>query len=140
MRLLSLWLQFIILLLANFELGTVTIASANVLILVLLNVISSITPSISDVWTQSPIENGLSKTITMPPNKLENVSWAANANAIPLIPRPVIKPVNPNSFAIITTAKITIAILIIIDTKGNTIPLESFLLCILLCKIEFSKV
>ena len=76
----------------------------------------------------------------MPPNKLENVSWAANANAIPLIPRPVIKPVNPNSFAIITTANITITILIIIDTKGNTIPLESFLLCILLCKIEFYKV
>ena len=84
------------LLLASFELGTVAIAMEKVLILVLLNVISSTTPSTSPACIQSPIEKGLSKTITIPPNKFEQVSCAAKAKATPLTPNPAIKPVKPN--------------------------------------------
>ena len=101
---------------------------------------SSTIPSTCDVCIQSPIAKGLSNTIITPPNKLEKVSCAISAKATPLIPRPVINPVKPNSLAIQLIPITIITNLIIIDTKGNTIVFPPSFLCILVYKKEFSRV
>ena len=66
---------------------------SNVLILVLLNVISSTVPSKLSICIQSPTLNDLSKNITNPPNRFLAVSCAARVTITPPKPKPATKPV-----------------------------------------------
>lgn len=79
--------QFVIASIDSVEFGTVTSAPCAVLNLVLLKVISSTDPVTVDVSTQSPIVNGFSVIIIIPPKKLLMVSFAASAKASPPRPR-----------------------------------------------------
>ena len=101
------------------EFGTFTTEFSKVLILVLLNVISSTVPSKLSNCIQSPTANGLSKNITNPPNKFLAVSCAARVTITPVIPKPAISPFKliPNVVTIKNPATIYIITLIAFRIK-----------------------
>ena len=110
------------------EFGTFTTEFSNVLILVLLNVMSSTVPSYLSNCIQSPTTNGLSKNMTTPPNKFFAVSCAANVTISPVIPNPAINPFKliPSSVIIKNIAITYITKRIIFRRKLNDVSTSYF--------------
>ena len=102
-------------------LGTVTTLLSNVLILVLLNPTFSTIPVTPPKVTISPTVKGLSKKIVNDPKRFSKLSFEANANATPPIPRPVTRAVTLTSKTlpnIITTPRTIVNTLAISIAKG----------------------